>query len=148
MTEELENPPAAPDSELVFTPPPPPEDFPELIECPHCKRPYRTQQLRTHVNTLLTEIALSCHRCKKNLRRMKLKDWYDHYVQGQPHAYELDRHGFVHKDPRDILQPPAPKTNPLAADASSGRPSGPGGRPDGRPPSRNHRRRGNRTGRR
>ncbi len=140
------------------------QEFPELIECAPCKRPYRTQQLRTHVNTLLTEIALSCHRCKKVLIQMRLKDWYDHYIQGQPHQFDLDRHGFVHKDPRDIYQPPAPKPNPfdemLKAGANHNRPSsgpnrpnrpnnsGQGQRDGGRPSSSSNRNRNRNRNRR
>jgi hypothetical protein len=30
---------------------------------------------------------------------MKLKDWYDHYVQGQVWKFTLDTHGFLHRDP-------------------------------------------------
>lgn len=65
------------------TKPPPPQEFPERIFCPQCRRPYRVEQLRTRVNTLLTETLLACPRCRRRLRRMKMKDWYDHYVQGQ-----------------------------------------------------------------
>jgi len=59
------------------------EEFPERLDCPQCKRPYRIEQLRPRANTLLTETQLTCPQCRRRLNKMRLKDWYEHYVQGQ-----------------------------------------------------------------
>jgi uncharacterized protein YbaR (Trm112 family) len=61
----------------------PTEGFPEKLFCPQCKRHYNVAGCRSSCNTLLTEVKISCPRCRRRLRRMRLKDWYDHYVQGQ-----------------------------------------------------------------
>ena len=58
------------------------EEFPEKIFCPQCRELYLTKACRSRCNTLLTDIQLSCPRCRRRLRKMKMKDWYDHYVQG------------------------------------------------------------------
>lgn len=75
------------------------EEFPEKLGCPQCRRMFPVKSLRAKANTLLTEAALVCPRCRRKLRRMKLKDWYDHYVQGQEKDFKMDSHGFVHTDP-------------------------------------------------
>lgn len=61
----------------------PPEEFPERLDCRQCRRPYRVDQLRPRANTLLTETQLTCPQCRQRLSKMRLKDWYDHYIQGQ-----------------------------------------------------------------
>ncbi len=79
---------------------PPPaegEEFPEKLSCHQCRRVYPVKSLWAKSNTLLTEAAIICPRCHRKLRRMKLKDWYDHYVQGQEKDFTLDKHGFVHQ---------------------------------------------------
>src|SRR5690554_4704996 len=97
MTDDPQNPTAAPSeppplpsepqvspaSELEMAPQKPEEEFPLRLDCPQCRRPYRVESLNTRVNTLLTGTQLTCPRCKRRLREMRLKDWYDHYVQGQ-----------------------------------------------------------------
>jgi len=103
------------------------EEFPERLNCPQCKRPYRVDALKTRVNTLLTEMQLLCPRCRRWLREMRLKDWYDHYVQGQ----KLDP---VHDD-----QTFAPKT--LSMPNLRPNPRQPSG---SRPPDNNNRRPTNR----
>ena len=91
----------------------PVEEFPEKLHCPQCRRMFLVKGLRAKSNTLLTEAALVCPRCRRKLRRMKLKDWYDHYVQGQEKDFKLDAHGFVHTDPpgegSNALQVPDPR---------------------------------------
>jgi hypothetical protein len=79
---------------------------------------FPVQGLRAKSNTLLTEAAIVCPRCRRKLRRMKLKDWYDHYVQGQKIAFALDIHGFVHQDPPgegwndpELREPPPQERN-------------------------------------
>lgn len=60
------------------------EEFPASLFCHRCRRPYPVQSLHSRCNTLLTDIQLSCPRCRRKLKRMRLKDWYDHYVHGEP----------------------------------------------------------------
>lgn len=96
--------PVLPEKEAV-------EEFPEKLYCPQCRRMYPTKTLRAKSNTLLTEAALVCPRCRRKLRRMKLKDWYDHYVQGQRKDFNLDTHGFLHQDPPGE-GPPAQEAEP------------------------------------
>lgn len=91
------------------------EEFPEKLSCHQCRRVYPTKSLRAKSNTLLTEAAIVCPRCRRKLRRMKLKDWYDHYVQGQEKDFTLDTHGFIHKDsgqPEEMEQQPPPPQRP------------------------------------
>lgn len=106
MPDDYESkPPADPASLPAEEPMPPPdetapvEEFPEKLGCPQCRRMFQVKSLRAKANTLLTEAALVCPRCRRKLRRMKLKDWYDHYVQGQEKDFKMDTHGFVHTDP-------------------------------------------------
>ena len=56
--------------------------FPEKMYCPQCRQNYLVRMLRCRCNTLLTDVQLSCPRCRRRLTKMRLKDWYDHYVQG------------------------------------------------------------------
>jgi uncharacterized protein YbaR (Trm112 family) len=105
MSDNPENKPPEPPAAAVIpesAPPeasrPEPEEFPERLYCPQCRRMYPVKNLRAKANTLLTEAALVCPRCRRKLRRMKLKDWYDHYVQGQEIDFVMDTHGFVHRD--------------------------------------------------
>jgi len=58
----------------------PTEGFPEKLFCPQCKLPYLVRSCQSRANTLLTDVLLSCPRCRRRLSRMRLKDWYDHYV--------------------------------------------------------------------
>lgn len=81
------------------------EEFPERLDCPQCKRPYRVESLQTRVNTLLTETQLTCPRCRRRLHQMRLKDWYDHYVQGQKAESVPD---VFRKSTRATLKAPKP----------------------------------------
>lgn len=60
------------------------QEFPETIYCPQCRRDCAVRVCQTKHNTLLTEIQICCPQCRRRLHKMKLKDWYDRYVQGQP----------------------------------------------------------------
>jgi uncharacterized protein YbaR (Trm112 family) len=64
-------------------PEPPKEEFPENLFCPQCRREQPVAACRAKCNTLLTDVQLCCPRCRRRLRRMKLKDWYDHYVHNK-----------------------------------------------------------------
>lgn len=86
----------------------PEEEFPLRVDCPQCKRPYRMEALQTRVNTLLTETQLTCPRCRRKLRHMRLKDWYDHYVQGQTPEPVRDEPTFAPKMTGIPKPPPRP----------------------------------------
>jgi hypothetical protein len=114
MIDDTEKPPENTGPETP-EPPPPVEEFPERLSCNQCRRVFPTKSLRAKSNTLLTEAAIVCPRCRRKLRRMRLKDWYDHYVQGQEKNFTLDAHGFVHTDPgqpEEREQPPPPQRPP------------------------------------
>jgi hypothetical protein len=115
MVDDTEKPPESQEIETP-EPPPPVEEFPDKLSCNQCRRVFPTKSLRAKSNTLLTEAAIVCPRCRRKLRRMKLKDWYDHYVQGQEKDFVLDTHGFVHTDPagaaREDAEPPPPQRPP------------------------------------
>lgn len=86
-----------------FTNPPGVEEFPEKVSCNQCRRVFPAKSLRAKSNTLLTEAALICPRCRRKLHKMKLKEWYDRYVQGQEKNFQLDTHAFFHVDPPDQI---------------------------------------------
>ena len=58
-----------------------PAEFPDQFYCRQCRRPYPVRMCRATVNVLLTETKIACPRCRRRLHVMKLKDWYDHYVE-------------------------------------------------------------------
>lgn len=64
----------------------PVEEFKKTVYCAHCRRDYLVRSCHTRANTLLTETQISCPRCRRKLKKIRLKDWYDHYVhaEGQP----------------------------------------------------------------
>ena len=66
-----------------LTPPPPeepPQDFPEKLACHRCRRHFYVLACHSRANTLVTDIQLSCPRCRRKLRLMRFKDWYDRYI--------------------------------------------------------------------
>lgn len=123
----------------------PEEEFPLRVDCPQCKRPYRMEALQTRVNTLLTETQLTCPRCRRKLRHMRLKDWYDHYVQGQTPEPVHDEPTFAPKM-TGIPKPP-PRPPQRQAQPQPQRPS-PGLLPGQRPPEGRRGGRRRRRGRR
>ena len=104
-------------SEVEAIPAKPEEEFPLRLDCPQCRRPYRVESLNTRVNTLLTETQLLCPRCRRKLRQMRLKYWYDHYVQGQKPDPVDDDQNFAPKMLSMPNTPPSPRLN-----AGGGRP--------------------------
>ncbi len=58
------------------------EDFPKEIFCPQCKRSQVVQTCQVRNNVLLTETQICCPRCRRKLKKIRLKEWYDHYVLG------------------------------------------------------------------
>lgn len=129
--------------DLPITPAPaapplnPAEEFPEKVACNQCRRVFATKELRAKSNTLLTEAAIICPRCRRKLHKMRLKDWYDRYVQGQERDFKLDPHDFFHVDPPGYIPDGAiVAQNNQPAPAPQG-PNRGGGRRRGRDRGRN-----------
>ena len=55
-------------------------EYPKTLYCNRCKRDYLLKSCHAKVNTLLTEIQFTCSRCRRRLKRLSLKDWYNDFV--------------------------------------------------------------------
>ncbi len=71
------------DEELVRKEPEYSQDFRPTAYCPRCRRDFTLRSCILRPDTTLTEMQVICHRCKKKLKRFRLKEWYDHYVQNE-----------------------------------------------------------------
>lgn len=76
----MDNPETAAGSSLPANEINPKDEFRKTAYCAHCRRDYLIRSCHTKANTLLTETLISCPRCRRKLKKIRLKDWYDHYV--------------------------------------------------------------------
>lgn len=77
--------PAVPAEDDVLVPKEPDysQDFRPTAFCARCRRDYTMRMCITRPDTMMTEMQIICPRCKKKLKRFRLKEWYEHYVQNE-----------------------------------------------------------------